>query len=406
MRFLDLFAGIGGFHQAMKNVNSDSVCVGSVEFNSYAASVYEKTYGIKPFGDIKDPEVIKNINERINSYNGIDILFAGFPCQTFSKAGLQKGFEDETRGTLFFSIKELLREHRPKFFVLENVRNLLSHKSNDKKSFDIIMESLRELGYVISHNVLSPHKLNNPIPQMRDRVFIYGILNGTEERLKEINNNISNSFQGRLTLENTNLKEYISNNINNEYKIEDSKKNILNAWEQFVRYFKELENKSGGTRILTSPIWTDVFYKEEEKISDLSWKQKIIDRNLDFYNEHKQFIDKWYIDNGIDLYNASNRKFEWNANSAINSLYEGIIQFRPSGIRVKKPDVLPTFVAINHKPIIGWKERYLTPNEISHLYGFEDILFSDNESETYKQLGNTVSVDVAKIVIEKLTEDN
>lgn len=166
--FIDLFAGIGGFRQAFQSAGGK--CVFSSEWDKYAKKTYEANYGETPYGDIR------NINkDKIPDH---DVLCAGFPCQPFSLAGVSKknslgrkhGFDDETQGTLFFEIKEIIRIKRPKAFMLENVKNLLSH--NKGETFKIIRQTLEDvLGYVINWKVVDGAKW---VPQHRERIFIVG----------------------------------------------------------------------------------------------------------------------------------------------------------------------------------------------------------------------------------------
>lgn len=166
--FIDLFAGIGGFRQAFQDAGGK--CVFSSEWDKYAKKTYEANYGETPYGDIR------KINK--SEIPDHDVLCAGFPCQPFSLAGVSKknslgrkhGFEDETQGTLFFEIKEILRLKRPKAFMLENVKNLLSH--NKGKTFEVIRHALEDsLGYVITWKVVDAAKW---VPQHRERIFIVG----------------------------------------------------------------------------------------------------------------------------------------------------------------------------------------------------------------------------------------
>ena len=133
----------------------------------------------------------------------------------------------------------------------------------------------------------------------------------------------------------------------------------------------------------------------------LRMEKNLINKNMEFYIKHQKVIDKWYEKhNKLKEFNKTQRKFEWNANNTITSIFEGIIHSRPSGIRVKKPDYFPTFVAINQKPIIN--NRYISPNEIKKLYGFQKVKLGSSFAESYKQLGNSVSADVSAIVIKEL----
>jgi len=160
-KFIDLFAGVGGFRIAMQNVGGK--CVFTSEWNKDAQKTYRENFGEVPFGDITKAQVKNYIPAKF------DILCAGFPCQAFSIAGYQKGFSD-TRGTLFFDIEQIIEKHRPKVVFLENVKNLVSHDNG--KTFKVILEILEEkLGYKVFHKVLNSMTHAN-IPQNRERIFI------------------------------------------------------------------------------------------------------------------------------------------------------------------------------------------------------------------------------------------
>jgi DNA (cytosine-5)-methyltransferase 1 len=160
-KFIDLFAGIGGFRLALQNVGGK--CVFTSEWNSDAQKTYKANFGEIPFGDIT--------KERVKNYipQEFDILCAGFPCQAFSIAGYQRGFAD-TRGTLFFDIEQIVEKHRPKVVFLENVKNLVSHDKG--KTFKVIIETLElKLGYKTFAKVLNSATHAN-VPQNRERIFI------------------------------------------------------------------------------------------------------------------------------------------------------------------------------------------------------------------------------------------
>ncbi len=166
-KFIDLFAGIGGFRLAFHNLGGK--CVFTSEWNQYAQKTYHANFGEVPFGDIT------KINEKEIPEH--DILIAGFPCQPFSIAGVSKknslgkshGFKDETQGTLFFDIKRILKENRPKAFLLENVKNLISHDKGN--TFKIIQQTLKKLRYNIHFQVLDGKYF---VPQHRERIVIVG----------------------------------------------------------------------------------------------------------------------------------------------------------------------------------------------------------------------------------------
>jgi len=166
-KFIDLFAGIGGIRLGYQNVGGK--CVFSSEYDKFAKVTYEANFGEVPFGDIT------KINEKYIPEH--DVLLAGFPCQPFSIAGVSKknslgkghGFLDETQGTLFFDIARILKEKRPKAFMLENVKNLVAHDRG--KTFEIIYNTLDELNYSVHFRVLDGKHF---VPQHRERIIIVG----------------------------------------------------------------------------------------------------------------------------------------------------------------------------------------------------------------------------------------
>jgi DNA (cytosine-5)-methyltransferase 1 len=165
--FVDLFAGIGGFRLAFQNLGGE--CVFTSEYDKFAQVTYSANFGDVPFGDIR------KINEK--EIPDHDVLLAGFPCQPFSIAGVTKknalgrahGFLDATQGTLFFDIARIIKEKRPKAFLLENVKNLVSHDKGN--TFTVIQNTLKELGYKIHCKVLDGKHF---VPQHRERIFIAG----------------------------------------------------------------------------------------------------------------------------------------------------------------------------------------------------------------------------------------
>lgn len=159
-KFIDLFAGIGGFRLAMQACGGQ--CVFSSEIDENARKTYYENFGEVPFGDITKESTKRSIPD------GFDVLCAGFPCQAFSIAGYRKGFED-TRGTLFFDVAEIIKRKRPKAVYLENVKNLCSHDNG--KTFGVIKGTLEELGYKVFYKVMNSMEYAN-VPQNRERIFI------------------------------------------------------------------------------------------------------------------------------------------------------------------------------------------------------------------------------------------
>lgn len=160
--FIDLFAGIGGFRMAMQNLGGE--CVYSSEFDEQAQRTYFANYGDVPFGDITKETTKRYIPKHF------DVLCAGFPCQAFSLAGKRRGFE-ETRGTLFFDVAEILRRHQPKAFFLENVKGLAIHDKG--KTLQTILNTLDEVGYVVPDPKIV-NAMYFGVPQHRERIYIVG----------------------------------------------------------------------------------------------------------------------------------------------------------------------------------------------------------------------------------------
>ena len=214
-KFIDLFAGIGGIRLAYQKVGGK--CVFSSEYNKFAKVTYEANFGEVPFGDIT------KIDEK--SIPDHDVLLAGFPCQPFSIAGVSKknslgrnhGFLDETQGTLFFDIARIIKEKKPKAFMLENVKNLVAH--NKGRTFEVIYNTLDKLGYSVHFRVIDGKHF---VPQHRERIIIVGfdrkIFKGNEnfdfpelsEPKKIIRDILDENPDTRYTLSNK-LWDYLQN---------------------------------------------------------------------------------------------------------------------------------------------------------------------------------------------------
>lgn len=173
MKFLDLFAGIGGFRLGMESAGHE--CVGFCEIDKYARASYKAIHNTE--GEIELHDITRVTDESIRGFGSVDVICGGFPCQAFSIAGNRRGFED-TRGTLFFEIARFASILRPKYLFLENVRGLLNHDGG--ATFETIIRTLDELGYDVEWQVLNSK--NFGVPQNRERVFIIGHLRGERTR--------------------------------------------------------------------------------------------------------------------------------------------------------------------------------------------------------------------------------
>ena len=379
-KFIDLFSGIGGFHQAM--IKSGGECVFASEIDKNACEVYEKNYNLKPFGDITK----KEIKDKIPPF---DVLCAGFPCQPFSKGGLQKGFED-TRGTLFFDICEITQKHKPKVLILENVSNLVTHDKGN--TYKVILKHLDELGYFYPKKplVVSPDEFGIPI--LRKRIYIPCIR-------KDL---INKEF-----IENFNLDEFknsdienIDNYLNLNYidDLSEYEEKILKMWNEFYQGI-DLD-------VIGFPIWSEYFNFNGNLDSFPKWKKDFILKNLALYERNKNFIDRWYKKwDNLEWVNPTHRKMEWQAGKQ-NSIYDTLIQFRPSGVRVKRSDKFSTLVAMNHRQIIGKLKRKLHKDEAKLLLNFnKNFKLYDNDNIAFKQLGNSVSVKIVELIFQKIKKE-
>lgn len=385
--FIDLFAGIGGFRHAMNNYsNGNARCLYSSEINSSAAKIYNDNFHQEPLGDIR---TIDPIELHLESP---DVICGGFPCQTFSKGGNQAGFKD-SRGTLFREIIRIINcypnEQKPKVLILENVQNLVNH--DDGETWKTIHHEIQEAGYnVISKPIVAAPKDFN-VPQLRNRAIILAV------RRDIYDGDIDIHFVRRK--QNTcNLITVLDQNLSPEdqqkYALTPAEINVLDCWQDFLNQVPEEE------RIIGFPIWSDEFGKHYSVKNLPKWKQDIINKNRNFYAKHQETFSQWMRRWNIRAtFTPTNRKFEWQAGKSMNSIYDGIIQFRTSGIRVKRPTESPALVAMDHRPIYGPFRRFITTKEAARLQSFpEDFIFDEPDKETFKQLGNAVNVTVIESV--------
>lgn len=393
--FIDLFAGIGGFHAAAHGMGGE--CVAAVEIDQAAAKVYELNWGVNPLGDINDLA-----NDDVVIIPDHDVLFAGFPCQPFSKSGAQRGM-DEARGTLYWNILRIINERKPSMVLLENVRNLAGPRHTHE--WQVIIETLREEGYRVAEipTVFSPHLLSRKRggrPQVRERVFIAAtrLPDGFSDLdLKADPLIISRPSKG-LKPVNWNLEKDLPLDADHHAEgceLSESERLWIDAWNEFVELMWE---EREGRRLPGFPLWADswILPSQLDIPEDTpKWKADFLVKNAEFYKAHKKSIDKWAKKWGVytDAFPASRRKLEWQAQDT-PSLWDCVMHFRPSGIRAKAPTYLPALVAITQTSIIGPRERRLSPREAARLQSLPEWFdFGDQSpAATYKQLGNGVSI--------------
>lgn len=417
LRFVDLFAGLGGFHQALTRLGHR--CVFASEIDPELSELYERNFGLKPVGDIR---------KAFMSVPAHDILCAGFPCQPFSKAGDQKGFDCPQWGDLFDYVIKILDRCKPKYILIENVPNLMRHSHG--KTWKKICLRLRKHGYAIDSARVSPHMFG--IPQIRDRAVIVGCRDGLDNfSWPKASHSTSNvSMDSILDLQPDDAKPLPKSFIA-----------YLNAWQ------KLLDKIPKDQELPSFPIWAMEFgatyplnraktieaglkdirkcrgsfgvslkrMKKQEVLAALppyardarrhfpEWKIHFIEQNRDFYKKNKKVIDAWLP--AIRTFSPSFQKLEWNWKGGPRDLWQTVIQFRASGIRAKRSNSAPSLVALttSQVPVIAWERRYMTMRECARLQSMGGLKhLPKTQGAAYRALGNAVNVDVIYAVGQNL----
>lgn len=418
MRFIDLFAGLGGFHIAMQSLGHR--CVFASEIDPELRTLYGQNFGTTPHGDIREIPAT-TIPEH-------DVLCAGFPCQPFSKAGEQKGTKCKLWGNLFDAhVLRIVRRHRPSYLIMENVANLERHDGG--RTWVKMRRQLEELGYDVDARVLSPHHYG--VPQIRERLFIVASRAG-----------LANFQWPKESDAEPTILDVLENDARNAKPISTHVLNCLNAWQEF------LDRAPMRVKLPSWPIWTMEFgatypFTKYESLTDMPlsrlrqyrgsfgqtlncnrwadllarlpsyarpsanafplWKQHFIRCNRQFYLDNKRWIRPWLP--RIQEFAPSLQKFEWNCKDERRNIWDFVIQFRASGVRVKRQTTAPSLVAmtITQVPIIGWEKRYMTPRERSRLQSMQSLKFlPKSETGVCRALGNAVNVAVVKTIAQAL----
>lgn len=446
-RFIDLFAGLGGFHLALSRLGEDYQCVFASELRADLRRLYAINYPGTPIrGDITQISL-----EDIPAH---DILCAGFPCQPFSQAGKRQGFEDEDgRGNLFYKIAAIIGRHRPRYVLLENVANLQGHDGG--RTWQIIKQKLEdELDYEVRSTVLSPHEFG--IPQHRRRIYIV-----CEDRREGRLEGFTFPKPQPLASKHCSIEDIIDYGETHYQHLKSDTRQQIEVWESFLRLCAKHKVK-----VPSFPIWAMEFgasYEFESKtpyttsVAELraargtlgrpvegqtlaeclsclppyartpqevfpSWKQTYIRKNRAFYEANRHWLKSWLRQ--IETFYPSHQKLEWNCGDATPTLEDKILQFRASGLRVKMPTFAPALNLVGTQvPILPWidlppdtltkgeksRGRYMTVHEASKLQGMERLRFGDDafqlsDSRCYEALGNAVNVTIVERIARNLIE--
>ena len=378
LKYIDLFCGIGGFHQALREMGAD--CVLACDKDKYCREVYEMNY------DMKVAEDVKKLNP--DEMPDFDIICAGFPCQAFSNAGKKKTFEDE-RGLLFDEIMRIAKVKKPRFMFLENVKHIL--KVGNGEVIKYIFAQLDKHGYEVQYFNMSPHEYG--IPQQRERVYFICVR-------KDIYTTPVSLIYPKT--DDIRFHEFLDKKeeIPEKYFLEGDVLNTLNAWEDMIKAFAVGEKIS--PTILVNEFYNN--YSDVEFKNLAQWRQDYITKNRPLYEKYAATWDDWYARHQNTLSKREiYAKLEWQVGTIKenDSIFDYFIQMRQSGIRVKRAKYFPTLVAISQIPIYGKEKRYITPREGLRLQSFpDDFKLLPDDKHSYKQLGNSVNVSNVKNVLE------
>ncbi|HEY3155373.1 MAG TPA: DNA (cytosine-5-)-methyltransferase [Candidatus Eisenbacteria bacterium] len=433
MRFVDLFAGLGGFHYALRALGHE--CVFASEIDPELRELYARNFpdsARRVFGDIRE------FAHRVPRH---DVLCAGFPCQPFSKSGYQRGRRDRRRGTLFHEIAAILEHHLPRYVILENVGNFERH--NYGRTWRIVRQTLQRLGYCVrgtthvasgGHGLISPHHLG--YPQSRERFFIVASLNQLREDPFPKADRTRVTTLGDIVMRPRELRAA----DREETSLPPARIECIKHWNRFVRAVPRC------VELPSFPLWGDEFgarYPFSERTPHVSpmselkrvirhryrprptraqlisflpsyarstesvfpaWKVAFIQQNRDYFRRVRGYLPAKWLEDLASL-PASHRKLEWNCNGEVRDLWQCVLQFRPSGLRAKRYTSSPALVALNttQTPILGPERRFITRVEGLRLQGFPDSHnLPKSRENAFAALGNAVHTGVASAIASRL----
>jgi len=414
MKFIDLFSGLGGFHTGFSN--SGYECVFACEIDESLRTLYKKNYGIEPNGDIT------KVDEREIPEH--DVICAGFPCQPFSLAGQKKGAACPTSGRLIDDVVRIAKHHKPKFVVLENVPNILTIANGS--FWEYVVSSFNNIGYNINYRIISPVDVG--IPQNRKRVFVVA-----NRKDIKVNDDIWPSVNKKGTV---NLKDFLDNSLEHK-KLEPKKLNQINIWQNLIQNCSLPSRKSFsivapefgatypedfsslsiekmkqfkgayGQALSDCKSWSEIMqrlpsYAQKDK-RVANWIKPSIQISRKIYSNNQNFINQWI--HSIDKKNNSWQILEWRGKLSHYNLFEHLIQFRASGIRVLKPEIAPSLIAMTPTqiPIVPSEARYLSKHEAAKLQFLHELKHTpENTTKAFKAFGNAVNARIVNLIATEL----
>lgn len=375
MKFLDLFAGIGGFRLGMESAGHE--CIGFCEIDKFARASYKAIHDTK--GEIELHDITTVSDESIRRIGRVDIICGGFPCQAFSIAGNRRGFED-TRGTLFFEIARFASILRPKYLFLENVKGLLNH--DGVATFETILGALDELGYNVEWQVLNSKDFG--VPQNRERVLIVGHLRGECTRRVFP---LSKSGQQVAS-----IKEQYSNTITTRYgNSQGAGAYIVESKSQKVRSIGNIHPSGNG---MNGEVY-DSTGLAPTLTTNKGEGVKIIQRAHGYNKGGEHDIAPTLTSNS---YQENNLVKVVDFYNKITKDEVGTLTSSGGGSTVRAGSFGITD---------GYRIRKLTPRECWRSQGFPDWAFDkaqevNSNSQLYKQAGNSVTVSVIAAIAKEL----